>query len=57
MGKPLPSNLEVTVNKQLFAGFAGFTCKWQFLEQNDIHAHCDALMHEVKLILGDVKHG
>lgn len=28
LGKPLPSNLEVTVNKQLFTGLGGFTCKW-----------------------------
>lgn len=45
MGNPLLFHLEVTVNKQLFTGLAGF--KWPFIEQNDIHTHWDALMNQV----------
>lgn len=56
MGKSLPSNLEVTVNKQLFTGLAGFTYEWLFLEENYIHTHSNALLHEARLIVGDVKH-
>lgn len=51
MGKPLPSNLELTVNKQLFIGkVVSHVIDW-FFEQNDIHTHRDASVHEVRLTL------